>query len=269
MFRTIVVALDHRDEAEAAVLHGAVLARQTGTRLQLMTVRPSYVDLVTIHGRLAEIADRLGVDAEILVTGPGDVAVELAEVAGRPDTLLCLRTHARRPVAELVMGSVSEEVVRTSRHPVLMIGPRCAPPPERFASMVVALDGSAMAEQILPTVASWATHAGLTPWLFQALPPHVPLEVGGDENLDANYVHNIAARLADQDVKAEWDTAHDRHPAAAIVRSADEHEPALIALTTHGHSGLGRVALGSVAFDVAHRATCPILILRPGDTGAR
>lgn len=123
MFRTIVVAVDHSDGAEAAVLHGAVLARQAGARLQLMTVRPSDVDAMTLHGRLDEIADRLDVDADIVVTGPDDVAVALGEVAGRPDTLLCLRTHARRPVAEMVMGSVAFDVAHRASCPVLVLRP--------------------------------------------------------------------------------------------------------------------------------------------------
>lgn len=268
MFRTIVVPLDYGDEAEAAVPHGATLARQAGAQLQLMMVRPSYVDAVTIRDRLEEIADRQGIDAALVVAGPDDVAATLADVAAKPHTLLCLRTHARRPMAEMVMGSVSEQVVRTCGRPVLMIGPHCDPPPERFASMVVGLDGSPLAEQILPSVGAWSTHLGLTPWLFQVLSPHVPLEVGDDDLLDAGYVHNLATRLAEQGVKAEWETAHDRDPAAAIVRFTEEREPALIALTTHGRSGLGRMALGGVAFQVAHRARYPVLVLRPAEPDA-
>lgn len=269
MFRTIVVPLDHSDEAEAAVPHAAALARQSGARLQLMMVRPSYVDAMTIHDRLREIADRHRIDAELVVAGPDDVAATLADVAAEPDTLLCLRTHARGPVAEMVMGSVSEQVVRTSHRPVLMVGPRCEPPPERYTSMVVGLDGSELAEQILPTARAWSTELDVTPWLFQVLSPRVPLEIGDqDDVMETGYVHGIAARLADQGVKAEWDIAHGRDAAAAIVRFVEQHEPALIALTTHGHSGLGRVALGGVAFRVAHRAHCPVLVLRPVTTGA-
>lgn len=268
MFRTIVVPLDHSDEAESAVAHGAALARQSGARLQLMMVRPSYVDTVTIHDRLNEIADRHRVDAELVVAGPDDVATTLADVAADPDTLLCLRTHARGPVAEMVMGSVSEQVVRTSHRPVLMVGPHCEPPAGRFASMIVGLDGSTLAEQILPTVAAWSTGLDLTPWLFQVLSPRVPLEIDDhDDVMETGYVQGIAARLAHQRVKAEWDIAHDRDAAAAITRFARQHEAPLVALTTHGHSGLGRLALGGVAFRVAHRAHCPVLVLRPVSPG--
>jgi nucleotide-binding universal stress UspA family protein len=267
MFRTIVVPLDHSDEAEAAVLHGATLARQARARLQLMTVRTSYVDAVTLHDRLAETAERLRVDAELVVEGPGDVAATLVEVAQEPSALLCLRTHARRPVTEMVMGSVSEQVVRTSHRPVLLIGPNCAPPPTRYGSLVVGLDGSPLAERILPTVGAWSTRLELEPSLLQVLSPHVPLEVGDGDVAETSYVHNTAARLAAEGVGAWWETIHDRDPAAAIVRFANDQQPALIALTTHGHSGISRLALGSVAFRVARCAHSPVLVLRPPNPG--
>lgn len=266
MITKIVVPLDHHDEAEDAVLHGAALARQAGARLQLMSVRPSYVDAAATHDRLVEIADRLRVDAELVVVGPDDVTATLAEVAAEPGTVLCLRTHARGPIAEMTLGSVSEQVVRTTHHPVLLVGPHCDPAPERYGSMVVGLDGSPLAEQILPVVTAWSTQLDLTPWLFQALSPRVPLEVG-DDVTESGYVRNIAAQLADQQVKAEWETAHDRDAATAVVSFADQLPTALIALTTHGRSGLGRIALGGTAFRVAHRAHSPVLVLRPARRG--
>ena len=270
MFRTIVVPLDHSDEAEVAVPHGAALARQAGARLDLLMVRPSYVDAVTMHDRLNEIADRYGVDAELTVAEPGDVTATLVDAASEPDTLLCLATHARGPVAELVMGSVSEQVVRTSRHPVLLVGPRCGPPPERYSSMVVGLDGSRLAARILPTVERWASGLDVTPWLFQMLPGPVPLEVGAGDVVESGYVHGIADRLGERGVKAGWDVVHRRDPATAITRYAEDRQASLIALTTHGHSGLGRVTFGGVALEVAHNAPCPLLVLRPtGDTARR
>ena len=269
MFRTIVVPLDHSDEAEAAVPHGAALARQAGAHLSLLMVRPSYVDGVTIHDRLNEIADRHHVDADLIVVGPDDVAAVLAEAASAPDTLLCLGSHARGPVAEMVMGSVSEDVVRLAHHPVLLVGPHCGPPPERYSSMLVGLDGSELAERILPTVGQWAPALDLTPCLFQVLPGHVPLEVGEGDVVESGYVHTIANQLGERGIKAEWDVVHHRDPAEVITRFARDDRSSLIALTTHGRSGLRRVALGSVALRVAHHAPCPVLVLRPQEVDDR
>jgi nucleotide-binding universal stress UspA family protein len=269
MFRTIVVPLDHSDAAEAAVPHAAALARQAGAHVSLLMVRPSYVDGVTIHDRLNEIADRHHLDADLIVVGPDDVTAVLVEAASAPDTLLCLASHARGPLSELVMGSVSEDVVRLAHHPVLLIGPHCGPPAERYPSMLVGLDGSELAERILPTVARWASELDVAPCLLQVLPERVPLEVGESDVVESGYVHTIANQLGERSIKADWDVVHHRDPAEAITRFARDGRSSLIALTTHGRSGLSRVALGSVALRVAHHAPCPVLVLRPAEVDDR
>jgi nucleotide-binding universal stress UspA family protein len=55
------------------------------------------------------------------------------------------------------------------------------------------------------------------------------------------------------------------HPAEQIVAVADEQHAALIALATHGYSGLKRWALGSVADKVVHATTTPVFIIRSGE----
>jgi nucleotide-binding universal stress UspA family protein len=267
MFRTIVVPLDHTGRAEAAVSHAAALARQSGATLRLVTVRPPYADTVAVSRHLADVADRHGIRADQVVDAPGNVAAVLTDMAGDPATLLCLSTHARRPVTDLVLGSVSEKVVRASHHPILLVGPHCAAPPDRYDSMVVALDGSTLAERILPTVADWSTHLGMILWLVQVLPPRVLGDVDIDADRDpgvseTGYLQGLAADLCSRGAKAEWDNVHDRAVANAIVRFTDERPRPLTAITTHGRSGLGRVALGSVALRVALHAHSPVLVLR-------
>lgn len=270
MYRSVVVPLDRTSEAEAGIPYGAAVARQAAAELELLTVTTPYMDVTEARDHLAAAAERHDVEAKLTVTrlkvtDSADVAGSILDMADNADTLICLRTHARRTLTEMALGSVSEQVVRASHHAVLLVGPRCGSAPEQFESMVVGLDGSELAEQILPVVVDWSSQLAVTPWLFQVLPARMPLEVGGQDVYESNYVHRIADRLARDSVKAEWDTAHDRHPAAAIVRFAEVRQPALVALTSHGRSGFGRLALGSVALEVAHRATVPVLVLKPKD----
>jgi nucleotide-binding universal stress UspA family protein len=265
MYRSVVVALSWDDDAKVAVGHGAALARLTGAAIELVTVKPTYVDVGDARRHLAAVAAAHGLDATLrLVTAP-DPAAGLAEIGSEPGTLLCLQTHARRPLAELALGSVSAQVVRSCRRPVLLLGPRCAPAGSTYEAMVVALDTSALAETILPVATEWCTHLGLTPWLFQVLPALVPFEEGSSDIDEAAYLHNVANQLGRDGLKAEWDTAHDRDAATAIARFADEHRPAIVALSTHGRSGLGQLAMGSVALAVAHRSISPVLVRRPHD----
>lgn len=52
------------------------------------------------------------------------------------------------------------------------------------------------------------------------------------------------------------------YPASAILESAQQLEADLIAMTTHGRGGLGRLVLGSVADEVVRHAVCPLLLVR-------
>jgi len=267
MYRTVVIPIAWSDPADAVattVDHGARLARQVGANVELLSVFPRYVDTDEVAEHLHGIADSHGLDAGYQMCA-GDPAVTIAEIGSEPGNLLCMASHGRRPLAELALGSVSAQVVRTCRRPLVLVGPHCGPAPEVYRSLVVALDGSELAETILPVAIEWSRHLDVTPWFFQVLPARVPLEVGeshGDLQ-EAAYVHRMADLLGVEGLKAGWDVAHDRHPAAAIAAFAAAQPPALVALSTHGRSGLDRLVLGSVALAVTHQATCPVLVHRP------
>jgi nucleotide-binding universal stress UspA family protein len=270
MYHTIVVPIDAIAGSDAAVPFAATVARQTGATVELLTVASPGAEALKAETALIDLVDwyGLGLDATARVVSSDDVGRAVVDAASAPGSLVCMQTKARGPVGELVLGSVSERVVRESHRPVLLVGPRCGPAPERFESMVVGLDGSTLAESILPVAAEWATNLGVTPWIYQVLPGRMPLEVGGNDVAESAYVHRIVERLPQPaHSAAEWDVSHDRHVPTAIARFAEDRPGALIALTTHGRSGLSRLALGSVALEVARLASIPVLVLRPASAG--
>jgi nucleotide-binding universal stress UspA family protein len=55
----------------------------------------------------------------------------------------------------------------------------------------------------------------------------------------------------------------DRTPAAALLDTIADVKPSIVALTTHGRSGVARLALGSVATRLIHFSPCPALVVRP------
>jgi len=57
------------------------------------------------------------------------------------------------------------------------------------------------------------------------------------------------------------------HPIEEIVRVAEEAKAGLIAMATHGHSGVQRWVMGSVAEGVVRRSPLPCLLLRPEQAG--
>jgi universal stress protein A len=89
---------------------------------------------------------------------------------------------------------------------------------------------------------------------FEQYPPISEL---AQENLD-NFARN---QIGDQLVRKLIVRAGD--PAAVTIRLAEELGVDLIVMATHGHKGLVRVVLGSVAERVLRDAKCPVLTLRP------
>jgi nucleotide-binding universal stress UspA family protein len=55
---------------------------------------------------------------------------------------------------------------------------------------------------------------------------------------------------------------HDKNAGDAILRYAEDVSASVIAMTTHGRSGLSRLTAGSTTMAVVHQAPCPILVLR-------
>lgn len=145
--------------------------------------------------------------------------------------------------------------------------------PAVYERILVALDGSERAERVLPYVAPLADKFGASVTLLRAT-TSVGMVVAGDidptplleaERQEATaYLAALAARLAE--VGLTVSTASPEGPAAdALVEHARRTGADLIALTTHGRGGLGRLLFGSVADAVLRHAPCPVLLVRLGE----
>lgn len=160
------------------------------------------------------------------------------------------------------LGSAAEIVVRLSGRPALLVGPDADR--ERALdvdSVVVPVDGSDLSEAAIPVGAHWAATLDVPLWLVSVLPP----ESGrggpdGDGPLESSYVRGVAQRHRDLGVDLQWEVLHDTHVADALVRHATT---GLLVMSTHGRTGLARVALGSVATDVVRHAARAVVVVRP------
>jgi nucleotide-binding universal stress UspA family protein len=143
-----------------------------------------------------------------------------------------------------------------------------------FRRLLVPLDGSRAAAAILPYVRRLASLRGTTIVLFQAVPrtipvaameaPPPPAVLDADEQSreeTKRYLEGVAADLRAEGFDAEW---HMRtaEPAGAILELARELDADLIAMTTHGRTGLGRLVFGSVAEQVLRRSPAPVFLVR-------
>jgi nucleotide-binding universal stress UspA family protein len=150
-----------------------------------------------------------------------------------------------------------------------------------FSTIVVALDGSHLAERILPHVEALAERFGARVSIVRALTPPekivASVAAAGDpmgssavdptpimeaEEDDATaYLDRIAARLRARGITVEaFHTAES--PVEALIEHAHEIGADLIAMATHGRGGLRRLVFGSVTEDVLHHAPCPLLLLK-------
>lgn len=151
-----------------------------------------------------------------------------------------------------------------------------------FEKILVCLDGSKLAEQILPYAKEEALHfnSQLTLLEVVTVPTMVawaeevagaPSQTGGwtEETLHREaeeakaYLEHIAKPLRMQGVNVECMVVQDSPIGDAIINYAQNNKIDLICIATHGHSGLGRVVFGSVADRVLKESGLPILVIKP------
>jgi nucleotide-binding universal stress UspA family protein len=154
-----------------------------------------------------------------------------------------------------------------------------------YRHILVALDGSLEAERVLPHVEALAgpfdsdvllisavtpaeqlIAASIEPGTGLVADPEPILEAEEAEEQDAlSYLKSVAARLEGKGIRATFEVP-EADAATVIVERAREQGIDLIAMTTHGRSGLSRLVWGSTAESVLHHAPCPVLLVRVKDS---
>lgn len=142
-----------------------------------------------------------------------------------------------------------------------------------IAHILVATDLSAEAMSCIPSVAGLARSLGARITLLHVVEsyeaiPHgsplaPPLRTPGDQKaIDAAREQLEERRSAfGADLQVALELIDGGDPAEEVVAYADANQIDLIAMTTHGRTGLRRVALGSVAEAVIRRTRVPVLVL--------
>jgi nucleotide-binding universal stress UspA family protein len=136
-----------------------------------------------------------------------------------------------------------------------------------YKRILIPLDGSALAEVVLPHVEGLAKSSAAELVLLRVafahmLPGADPIEAQVARVQEAeNYVADLAKRLQEKGVSAEAKVRYG-DPAEEILDHAARDHIDLIAMATHGRTGLKRVVLGSVAENVLRSAPVPMLLVR-------
>ncbi len=151
-----------------------------------------------------------------------------------------------------------------------------------YKKILVPLDGSAFSEVVLPHVEDIAARmeaevvlVRVVQYVADYLAASSTLAAGspmvlasikeGDEAVRqeaGKYLMGIASLLSDKGLKVKSDVRFG--PVAEnILDAADEKNADLIAMSTHGRSGVARWLVGSVADRIVHGANVPVLLVRP------
>jgi nucleotide-binding universal stress UspA family protein len=192
--------------------------------------------------------------------------------------LIVMASHGLSGLRRWWLGSVFEKVVSGSATPVLGIHSRRVKEIGRdkavaFKRILAPLDGSDTGEAALRDAEAIALKTGASMVLLHVIPePHiVEARILGQEFADfvkamhdtgEKYLKKVETRLTEKgiDVKVKM-VAGD--PAAKIVDQAKHEKADLIAMSTHGRSGIARWFLGSVADKILHESSIPLWLVRP------
>jgi nucleotide-binding universal stress UspA family protein len=136
-----------------------------------------------------------------------------------------------------------------------------------FKKILVPLDGSETAERILPPVKELAKIHESEVTLLQVVLVHAP-PVSDNSEPEAQailsaekYLKNMESSLKTEGLNVSSIVRYG-HEAGVIIDHAKRHGFDLIAMSTHGRSGLGQFVLGSVASKILHASTVPVLLFR-------
>jgi nucleotide-binding universal stress UspA family protein len=213
----------------------------------------------------------------------GSVPDALERYAKRNEIdLIVISSHGRRGIARLSLGSVTDCLIRGTTIPVLVVKPKAsylAPDASKeFHHIVVPLDGSALAEQILARVIPLAKVEDARITLLHVLDPseasysdeelrRLPWwekEVAGAQA----YLARKACQVRRHGIDTTTVVVVGENVSDAITDYARRERADLIAIATHGLGGLVRVLRGSVADAVTKSAMSSVLVFHP-DTAVR
>jgi nucleotide-binding universal stress UspA family protein len=208
----------------------------------------------------------------------GAAEVIIAKAVAEKETLITMATHGRSGINRWLLGSVAEKVLRGSVNPLLMVRAKAEAKAEGEAilkSIVVPLDGSELAESVLPAVLEMATKLNIEIVLFRAC--NVPYSVFGgardhiaivDELLGGikaearDYLEKQTEELKKRGANKVSYVLKQGTSADQIISLGRKTPDNLIAMCTHGWSGVKGWVLGSITETVVRHSGDPVLVIR-------
>lgn len=221
-----------------------------------------------------------GANVKCLVA-KGKAADTIIENADKDkNMLITMATHGRSGMNRFLLGSVAEKVLRGTSNPLLLVRAAEGASSEgstAIKTVIVPLDGSELAASVLPAAVDLAKSLDAEIVLFRAYNIPYGAYSSGDGfydpvNLDAllasvkdeatEYLERETEALKRKGVARVSFVAKEGFSADEIIAYARESKNSMIAMCTHGRSGVKRFVLGSVTETVVRHSDEPVLVLR-------
>ena len=191
--------------------------------------------------------------------------------------LIVMSSHSRGGLKRVTLGSATDYLIRHTNVPVLVVKQAAAfigaVTGDVVSRIVVPLDGSSLAGQILQLVADLALSLNarvsllqvVTPQTYsqnQIMQPGLPWWDADIARADA-YITGAAEYLVKEGLSVSTDVVVSDDVAAAILDYSDRAEADLIALATSGTGGISRLIFGRVADELTRVSRCSVLVFHP------
>lgn len=306
MYKVIMAPTEGSESESAAISVAVRLAQRFEADLRLVRVDSAPVIIEPVpHAPMLAVTEELIREErlarlrklEALGTecrSPGDIRVMIALEEGPTGPtladyakkfnvdLIVMSSHARGGVKRITLGSVTDYLIRHTNIPVLVvkaptsfIGPTSQ---QSFGRIVVPLDGSPLAEQILPQVAQIGSRLKSTVSLLRVLTPVTYSQQQIMQpglpwwDIDIAVADACLARaesyLMGRGLKVTKDIVLSDDVATAILDYSVRMTADLIAIATSGSGGMSRFMLGTVADEVTRKAQISVLVFHPKRPGA-
>lgn len=282
MFKHILIPVVPETCSESAASMGLVFAKAVGARVTFAYVMTKMDTTTYGNGVLKtwsnQARDQAVICDEMLILQTdhhiGDVIA--SESKQKDYDLIVMGTHAREGLNRLLLGSVTERVVRLAQIPVLVA--RAENASGMFKQILVPLDAEADHAYLLETAQNLARSLQAKLHFVHVIPDTpIPLgdPVGAYTAFDYAGLSKSLEEAGQFALENALQTSQEFQPTrtilhanteqihALITQTAKDVHADLILMTTHARSGFDRLLLGSVAEAVVHHASVPVFLLRP------
>jgi nucleotide-binding universal stress UspA family protein len=306
MYQTIIAPTDGSDFEKAAIAVAASLAERFDATLHLVQVLAPPITSDTMLSfpateiteqaleeeklsrlrKLEKLGEEVRANGRVRVETDlkeGNVTQTLVEYAKQLKAdLIVMSSHSRGGLQRVSLGSVTDFLIRNTHRPVLVVRPDSAFVAETSGTtetrIVVPLDGSPLAEQILPEVTKLASAVNaavtlvhvLTPQTYsqkRIMQPGLPWWDTDMENAEA-YLSWPVNYLIKHGISATKQVMLHDDVATAILDYAIRNRADVIAIATNGIGGLQRFVFGTVADELTRKSPMAVLVVHPDPDGA-